>query len=44
MPGERGFDLAEKRIAGGIPIAAGTVTRLAVEAAKRDIAIPRQFQ
>ncbi len=44
LPGERGFNLAEKRIADGIPIAAGTVTRLATEATKRGIAVPRQFQ
>ena len=44
LPGERGFDLAEKRIGDGIPIASGTVARLIEEAAKHGIAIPPQFQ
>jgi ureidoglycolate dehydrogenase (NAD+) len=44
LPGERGFDLAEQRLEGGIPIAAGTVARLIVEAKKRGVAIPPSFE
>jgi ureidoglycolate dehydrogenase (NAD+) len=44
LPGERGFDLAEKRLHSGIPVAAGTVARLTDEAMKRGVAVPAQFQ
>ncbi|WP_323771576.1 Ldh family oxidoreductase [Antarctobacter sp.] len=40
MPGERGFRLAEERQTAGIPIAAGTLTRLAAMADRFGIAVP----
>lgn len=41
MPGERGFRLAEERNAAGIPIAEGTLNRLAAMADKFGIAAPK---
>jgi ureidoglycolate dehydrogenase (NAD+) len=43
LPGERGFELAAKRLRDGIPISGGTAKRLVDEAAKRGIAIPDNF-
>lgn len=40
LPGERGYHLADERLACGIPIAAGTATRLAEEARRWDVALP----
>lgn len=40
MPGERGFRLAEERMAQGIPIAAGTMKRLAQAARELDLTLP----
>ncbi|TCN32628.1 Ldh family oxidoreductase [Sinorhizobium americanum] len=44
LPGERGFLLAEKRLQEGIPLAGGTIDRLAAEAAKQGIAIPTELR
>jgi len=44
MPGERGFRLAEKRKAAGIPLAAGTVSRLAAVAERFGVAQPVPVQ
>ncbi len=43
LPGERGFLLAEKRLQEGIPLALGTISRLAEEAGKRGIAVPPEL-
>ena len=40
MPGERGFRLAEERMSSGIPLAAGTVTRLAAVADRLGVVQP----
>jgi len=44
LPGERGFLLAEKRLQEGIPLALGTIGRLAEEAGKRGIAVPPEIR
>jgi ureidoglycolate dehydrogenase (NAD+) len=43
LPGERGFDLAEKRLVEGIPLASGTVGRLIKEATKQGVALPLEL-
>lgn len=44
MPGERGYNLSEQHEKDGIPIATGTVKRLADVASKFDIDLPAEFQ
>ncbi|MEY9780167.1 Ldh family oxidoreductase [Sinorhizobium fredii] len=44
LPGERGFLLAERRLQEGIPLAHGTIGRLAEEAGKRGIAVPPELR
>ncbi|ASY66833.1 Malate dehydrogenase (plasmid) [Sinorhizobium sojae CCBAU 05684] len=44
LPGERGLLLAERRLQEGIPIAAGTKSRLAEEAFRRGVAVPLELQ
>jgi len=43
MPGERGFRMSDERITGGIPIADGTLERLAAVANKFDIPQPKPW-
>jgi ureidoglycolate dehydrogenase (NAD+) len=44
LPGERGFAESAKRAREGIPIAAGTLSRLVALATKQSIAVPESFR
>lgn len=43
LPGERGFEMAERRVKEGIPLASGTVRRLVEEAGRLRVAVPPVF-
>ncbi|AVA25678.1 Ldh family oxidoreductase [Rhizobium sp. NXC24] len=43
LPGERGFTMAKKYLAEGIPVAAGTAKRLAEEGARRGVRVPTEL-
>jgi ureidoglycolate dehydrogenase (NAD+) len=44
LPGERGFVELDKRTGEGIPLAAGTLSRLIELAARKSVAVPVSFQ
>jgi ureidoglycolate dehydrogenase (NAD+) len=44
LPGERGYAELDKRMQGGIPLAAGTVSRLVALATKHAVAIPTSLR